>query len=48
MGFNKPPKMTFLVHGEPESSAALKTKIEKYLNWNVVIPDFDQSFELQL
>lgn len=48
MGFNKPPKTTFLVHGEPESSAALKTKIEEHLNWNVVIPDFDHNFELEL
>ena len=48
MGFNKPPEKTFLVHGEPESSAALKEKIEAQFGWNVVIPEFGQSFELEL
>lgn len=48
MGFNKAPEKTFLVHGEPESSVALKEKIEKQFGWNVVIPEFGQSFELEL
>jgi metallo-beta-lactamase family protein len=48
MGFNKPPEKTFLVHGEPESSVALKEKIEKQFGWNVVIPEFGQSFEVEL
>lgn len=46
MGFNKPPEETFLVHGEPESSAALKEKIEKYLGWRTTVPQFGESFEL--
>jgi len=45
-GFEKPPKTTFLVHGEPKSSEALKARIEEELGWNVVIPKYLQKFEL--
>lgn len=37
-GFRKPPKRTFLVHGEPEASKALKYRIEQNLGWNTTIP----------
>jgi len=46
MAFNKPPQKTFIVHGDPESSQGMADKIKDYLGWNVVIPKFDQSFEL--
>lgn len=48
MGFNKPPQRTFLVHGEPEASAALKEKIQKQFGWDVVIPEFGERFDLEL
>ena len=48
MGFNRPPEKTFIVHGEPESSAALAERIREKLGWNVVIPEFSQSFEIDL
>ena len=48
MGFNKPPKKTFIVHGEPEASASLAEKIRSQFDWDVVIPKFGQSFELEL
>jgi metallo-beta-lactamase family protein len=48
MGFNRPPEKTFLVHGEPEASAALAEKIRDRFGWNVVVPEFGQSFELDL
>jgi len=44
--FNKPPEKTFLVHGEPEASQALAGKITELLGWNVIIPEFGQSFDL--
>lgn len=47
IGFNRPPLKTFIVHGEPEASKALSEKIEKLLGWDVVIPEFEQSFDLQ-
>ncbi len=48
MGFNKSPKKTFLVHGEPDASAALKEKIEEHFGWDVVVPELGQGFELEL
>ena len=48
MGFNKAPEKTFIVHGEPDASSAMKEKIEQKFGWNVEIPAFGQSFELEL
>lgn len=45
-GFEKPPKATFLVHGEPDAAVALKRRIEDDLNWKVVIPKYLEKFEL--
>jgi len=45
-GFEKPPKTTFLVHGEPTAAGALKEKIEKELGWKVVIPQYLEKVEL--
>jgi metallo-beta-lactamase family protein len=33
-----PPRTTFLVHGEPESSFALEAAIERELGWTAVVP----------
>lgn len=46
MGFNRPPKKTFIVHGEPDASKALSEKIKSKFGWDTVIPEFEQSFEL--
>ncbi|NVL90053.1 MAG: MBL fold metallo-hydrolase [Desulfobacterales bacterium] len=46
VGFNRPPLKTFIVHGEPDASAALAKKIQKKLGWDVVIPEFKTTFEL--
>lgn len=45
-GFEKAPKTTFVVHGEPESSLGLKEKIEKTLDWNVVVPKSGDRIEI--
>ena len=34
-GASKPPRMTYLVHGEADAAQALQTRIEKELGWNV-------------
>ncbi len=44
--FEKVPKRVFLTHGEPASSQALKKMIEQRLKWDVLIPAYDQSFDL--
>lgn len=46
IGFNRPPKKTFIVHGEPDASASLTEKITNKLGWNVVVPKFEESFTL--
>ncbi len=45
-GFNRPPKQTFIVHGEPEASQALAEKIGQTLHWPTVIPKFGEEFQL--
>ena len=47
MGFNRPPKQTFIVHGEPEASQALAQKIQQILHWPTVIPKFGEGFQLE-
>ena len=48
MGFNKAPEKVFIVHGEPESRQAMADKIVEKFGWDVVIPEYGQSFELDL
>lgn len=44
--FKKAPKLTLLVHGEPEALSALKEHIEKALGWKVMVPHRRQCFTL--
>jgi metallo-beta-lactamase family protein len=37
-GFRTPPRETFIVHGEPEASAALNRRIEAELGWKCRVP----------
>ena len=39
-GFRRPPKRTFVVHGEPEAADALRGQIEEELGWPVSVPDY--------
>jgi len=45
-GFKRPPRTTFIIHGEPDSAAAMRDKIVKELGWNVVIPTYKEVVEL--
>jgi metallo-beta-lactamase family protein len=45
-GFQRAPKTTFLVHGEPDAQHGLQARIKADLGWNVEIPAMNQSFEL--
>ena len=45
-GFKTPPRMTYLVHGEPGPMDALKATIESRLHWNVETPEHLQQVEL--
>lgn len=44
-GFSEPPRVTFLVHGEPDALQAQGEKL-KARGWNVVVPDHGQDFDL--
>lgn len=37
-GFNRPPKRTFVVHGEASGSEALRVRIGRDLGWDAVVP----------
>jgi metallo-beta-lactamase family protein len=45
-GFRRPPRVTYLVHGEPGPMDTLKARIERDLGWNVVAPEHQQTVEL--
>ena len=46
--FSRPPKTTYLVHGEPVAQDALKARIVKELGWTVEIPTHGQRVNLPL
>lgn len=37
--FEKPPRMTFITHGEPVASDALRHAIEEQLKWMTHVPE---------
>ena len=45
-GFTSKPKTTFLIHGEDQARIALQNKLKNELEWNVLIPEYLESFEL--
>jgi metallo-beta-lactamase family protein len=45
-GFRRPPRKTFIVHGEPNASDALRLKISDKLGWDCVIPQMMERHEL--
>jgi metallo-beta-lactamase family protein len=44
--FQKPPKLTFVVHGEEEASRTLANEIQRSLGWKTYIPKYLESFNL--
>jgi metallo-beta-lactamase family protein len=45
-GFSTPPRLTCLVHGEPEPMDALKARIERELGWTVRTPLHQERIEI--
>lgn len=39
-------KQVFIVHGEPDSENALAARLRNELNWNVVVPSSEETFEI--
>lgn len=44
-GFRKAPRQTFVVHGDPEASDALRLRIQEELGWAVRVASHGQSVE---
>jgi metallo-beta-lactamase family protein len=44
-GFRAPPRQTFVVHGDPAASDALRVRIQDELGWAVRVPAQGASFE---
>ncbi len=41
--FSKAPRTTFITHGEPSESDALRRRIDEKFGWKCVVPDFAQT-----
>jgi metallo-beta-lactamase family protein len=45
-GFEIAPRMTFITHGEPTASDALRRRIQDELNWRCAVAEHGQTVEL--
>jgi metallo-beta-lactamase family protein len=45
-GMPSQPRQTYMTHGEPQASAALKAKIESTLKWKVALPRYLETVDL--
>lgn len=45
-GFERPPKKTFITHGEPVAADMMRRHIEETLHWDVVVPDYLETVRL--
>jgi metallo-beta-lactamase family protein len=46
-GFKRPPRMTYIVHGEPEAALVLRAKIAGDLGWPATVAEAGASAPLQ-
>jgi metallo-beta-lactamase family protein len=44
--FKRPPRMTFVTHGEPAAADALRHRIEERLGWACTVPEYKDRFDL--
>jgi metallo-beta-lactamase family protein len=45
-GFERPPRETFVTHGEPAAADALRHRIDEELGWRCRVPDYLESATL--
>ena len=45
-GFQKPPRSTFVVHGEPQSADTLRLALQEKLGWNCSVAELGQKVVL--
>lgn len=46
-GFKRPPKHTFVTHGEPSAADEMRRRIEETLGWTVGVPEYGQKAALR-
>ena len=46
-GLEQAPRAVFTTHGEPEAAQAMAGHIRDRFGWNVVVPEYEQTIELQ-
>ena len=46
-GFRRPPRRLFLTHGDPEASEALAAHARDELGWDVSVPQYQETVELE-
>lgn len=46
-GLPAAPKTAFTTHGEPEAAVAMAQHIRERFGWNVIVPQFEQTVELE-
>jgi len=46
MAFNKAPEKTFIVHGEQSASEAMAEHIRNHFGWNVILPEYGQTYDI--
>ncbi|MBI1182211.1 MAG: MBL fold metallo-hydrolase [Alphaproteobacteria bacterium] len=44
--FKRPPRLTFITHGEPAASDALRKRIEEHLGWACAVPEYKDRYDL--
>ena len=46
-GFTRPPKHTFVTHGEPSAADEMRRRIEETLGWTVSVPEYGEKAVLR-
>ncbi|HLE67182.1 MAG TPA: MBL fold metallo-hydrolase [Burkholderiales bacterium] len=46
-GFKRPPKRTFVTHGEPSAADEMRRRIEETLGWSVSVPEYGDKADLR-
>lgn len=46
VGFEAPPRTTYLTHGEPVAADAMRLCIEEKLAWECRVPDYRECVEI--
>ena len=42
-GFSRPPRQTYVIHGEPHAADTLRRRISLELGWQVCVPDYQET-----